>query len=322
MKNNKIMKVYVCPVCDHVLRGWHYCRICHSFVKKPYYIDQNYSMDRISAEPNMPREQKRDQDNHTKEKAPKKQGGNGKKEKRRFSVIWKIFIIYVLFQIAMAIGSAVLANLPEGFFERRGTHNTEDFTGVSELPIDDETQSGWNYEELDYDRIMEEGEECTGHLHFDIDGQEFLGELQQKLSDADFEVVNEEEAMQNYLAESKEDGETVTFYETYRTFYLSGDYSEYYRQMQDTVSGRLINTEIASGDYDRVYYYIISAVDILLQDSENEKRRTKDTVDRLLEKLAGGESEEYFSETIGDIVVSGYVDTYQETTSYHVALSK
>ncbi len=42
------MKVYVCPICDHAMEGRYYCRNCHEFVRNPYYMEINYSLDRAA----------------------------------------------------------------------------------------------------------------------------------------------------------------------------------------------------------------------------------------------------------------------------------
>lgn len=352
------MKVYVCPVCDHAMRGRHYCRICHHFVKEPYFIDKDYSLDRTSAEPNvcgcdvhtetsgeqiarkrtMQREMDKDYQEaygssydepekkaalkskkREKRRMSQKRDGGIQKNKRRYRTVWMIVVVYIIFQVGMAVAGmneAMFEELKSGFgglfsekLQKEETINKEQ----------EEIVSNWTYETPDYDEVMEKGEESTGLEHFDIDGQEFTDKLQQELNDADFDILETAQYMENYIAVNSEQGEEYSYFQNINTFYLSEDYMEYYRITKDSVSGRLIDAEIESSDYDQVCFFTESAVSLLFSDNGKKQKRIK-RLENYLEKLLGEET--YFSEKIGKIIISGYVYTNDQTNAYHISLSR
>lgn len=310
------MKVYVCPVCDHVIKGKHYCNICHQLVKNPYYIDKNYSLDRVGEEVNTNDIQ--EEKNEKKGKRVRKKVEQKKQEKigGRYRFVWMIVMVYTIFQI----GIIIFTNLPDGIIKKSEVKEWVPEEQKEVIYVEDENKSGdWIYTVPDDNEIIKEGKESTGLTHFAINGQEFLDNLLPVLNDADFEVVEEIETNQNYTAINKEQGESYTYFEKLKTFYLADDYMEYYRLSEDFVSGRLINTEIESCDYDKVCFYINAAVSFLFSNDEKKPKKMK-KLSSYLDKLL--EEETYFSEQIGNIVVSGYLYLNLEETMYHISLSR
>lgn len=309
------MKVYVCPICDHIMAGKHYCRNCHQFVKNPYYIDKSYSLDRDNAEADTKQYDK-------KELSPKKSKKQAEKKtkKRKYHIVWLI-IIYIIFQIGMAVYAQIpkdfIGRIKEDVMRLFPEHEKEEKVKPEEnsgLKI----ESGWNYQTPDYNEIIEQGEESTGLTHFAIQGEDFTDRIHQVLNDADFDVVESAEYMENYIAVNSEQSEEYSYFRNITTFYLTDNYMEYYRIAQDSVSGRLIDTEIESRDYDKVCFFVEAAAGLLIPDNKKKLKRTQ-KLNTSLERLLGEET--YFSEEIGNLIVSGYTYTNREESIFHISLS-
>lgn len=337
------MKVYVCPVCDHAMHGRHYCRNCHQFVKNPYFIEKKYSLDRASAEPNVcdcdihtgvqgqtdaqkrKEQQALDRDyqeayrssyedlekkkkqqkskNTVQSSRYKKQKPSGGRQRRKGRTVWMILAVYVGFQVLMAFFDSSEGKFDELKQEIRKIFVQEPQPETTE-GIETEVDSDWTCEELDYDQILEEGQESTGLGHFDMDGSRFLEKLHAVLMDADFEAVEEGENIDNFVAVNSETGERYTYYQKIYTVYLSEDFMEYYCVTEDSVSGRLVSAAIQSRDYDQACFFTEAAASILL----SEDKQKQDRLVQLLEcekKLLDGEP--YHAEDIGNMTFSGYV---------------
>lgn len=44
LRKEIIMVQRICPICDHVMKGSHYCHECHRFVKHPNVVNVSYSL--------------------------------------------------------------------------------------------------------------------------------------------------------------------------------------------------------------------------------------------------------------------------------------
>lgn len=321
------MKVYVCPVCDHMMSEKYYCRNCHQFVKQPYYIDKNYSLERNVPEfdVNMETSHKKELCSETK-KSPKKSPKQIQKKtkKTRHHILWLI-MIYAIFQIGMM----VYAQLPKDRMDKIKQEITTFFSTESKQellePEKEEEAIDWVYQTPDYDEIIEQGEESTGLTHFAINGDDFTNKIHQVLNDADFDVIEHAEYMENYIASNLEQSEEYSYFRNITTFYLTNNYMEYYRIVKDSVSGRLIDTEIESRDYDQVCFFVKAAASLLFSDNKKKQEKIEkleDSLERLLEE------ETYFSEEIGNMIVSGYTYTSQDTdinqeeSVFHISLSR
>lgn len=327
------MKVYVCPICDHVMKGKHYCSICHQFVKNPYYIDKNYSLDRVDEKADINDIQAKEEITKKKEKRNEKKSGQAvqKREKTkqgkwekirgRYRSIWMIVMVYSIFQV----GIIIFTNLPDGVIKKSKIREwiSKDQEPESDIIVVGKDEEGligeWIYTTPDDNEIIKRGEESTGLTHFAVNGQEFLDYLLPILNDADFEVVEELETNQNYIAINEEQSEEYTYFKKLKTFYLTDDYMEYYCLAEDFVSNRLVDTDIESRDYDRVCFYINAAASFLFPDNENKKKKMERLND-YLEKLL--EEETYFSEQIGNMIISGYVYLNSDEMMYHISLSR
>lgn len=358
------MKVYVCPICDHVMAGKYYCHICHQFVSSPYYIEKNYSLDRDAAEPEIRMEPETKTKPETKiepetrtkletrtelEADSQKKTARLKRPKmhkrtdrkvnsqktvqrtaqktaggKHLHIIW-LFIIYILFRV----GIVSYPNLPKVVIERiengiGGLSSKKAEPEKLEGSIEEEILSDWSYETPDYEEILEKGEESTGLTHFSVDGEEFIDKIHRVLNDADFDVIESGEYMENYIAFNLEQGEKYSYFENIQTFYLTEDSTEYYRISKDSVSGRLIDTEIESRDFDQACFFVRAAASILFPDNKRKQKRVE-KLNNYLEKLLGEET--YFSERIGTIIISGYTYTRDSDKNtmdmaFHISLSK
>lgn len=314
------MKVYVCPICDHAMEGRYYCRNCHEFVRNPYYMEINYSLDRAAVKSEGETEIELNNKKNTIQTTQKT-------EKRQYHILW-LFLIYILFQIGIVLYSKIpkatigeiKSKVERLFPEKKQIKDVEDMELGEGNEI--EFSSDWSYETPDYNEIVTRGEESTGLTHFAIDGKEFIKKLHQILNDADFDVIENAEHMENYIAFNAEQSEKYSYFENIKTFYLTEDFMEYYRISKDSVSGRLIDTEIESTDFDQVCFFVRAAASLLFPNNKRKQKRVE-KLDSYLERLLGEET--YFSERIGTMIISGYTytnkTTNQDKMAFHISLS-
>lgn len=307
------MKVYVCPVCDHAMTGKHYCRNCHQFVGNPYFIDKNYSLDRAGVEPDSYHggvHAKRQEE-------PKKPLPENQAKKKTGRTFWMILAVYLGFQVLMAL-SASSEGILDGLRQQFPAIFPEQQKQEIIIQEEEDGNSDWTYEEPDYDQILKEGEESTGFEHFDINGSDFLKKLHMVIMDADFEAAEEAQYMENYVAVNSETEERYSYYQKIHTVYLTGDYVEYYRVTEDSVSGRLINVSIESSDYDRVRFFAEAAASILFPEDEEKPDRLS-RLSEGIQKIFNGEA--YHVEDIGNMTFSGYLYEREGKEEYFVSLA-
>lgn len=319
------MKTYICPICDHAMKGRYYCWNCHEFIKNPYYMEINYSLDRAIVKSDEDTEIELNNKKNTIQ--PRKAKTVQKAKKRHYHILW-LFLIYILFQIGIALYSKIpettigkiKSKVERIFPEKKQVKDVEDMELGEGNEI--EFSSDWSYETPDYNEIITKGEESTGLTHFAIDGKEFTEEIHQILNDSDFDVIENAEHMENYIAFNAEQSEKYSYFECIETFYLTEDFMEYYRISKDSVSGRLINTEVESADFDQVCFFIRAAASLLFPDNKRKPKRVE-KLNNYLERLLGEET--YFSERIGTMIISGYTYTNQNKTrdkmAFHISLS-
>ncbi|MCI8660390.1 MAG: hypothetical protein HFG54_09125 [Lachnospiraceae bacterium] len=253
----------ICPICDQVMKGSHYCRNCKSWVKHPYVREVNYYLNErhpqketgctfhsspSSADASPPgrvvntsgwvlQGQPLENRGNSQEDCLE-QTGKGEQTKNH-GVIWVAAAIALMVTAGSFLRMG-LGAIGEGIRQESSMNQLLEFgeqVNPSELEWDykekdeedyqeDDYEDFWSekeYQELTDEEALEIGIECSGDGHFDISGKAFEESIRQFMEDQGLMIDKDEEYSYNCQYCDLEGNVVRTYFSTYVSLNLEGE---------------------------------------------------------------------------------------------------
>lgn len=248
---------YLCPVCEHELRGKRYCPECRRFVREPLVYKGGalpneykeygrqisvYSAPASGSSGTKAPKHRSDVDTNTRfpDNCGTKKHVYGipnvdphtaeqKKKKQAARRVRILVIIFVIIGILIAFAEPLI-HLVGGLAD-----SSEDGDNYSEYAMEEED------DEVDEAAIMAAGEPCSGYYHYDMDGQEYTD----RILDYCGEVFGGETITISDPSVYNWKSGDYTYYES-RVYIDIGENGTYIGVLSDSVTGEVMEVSMSS----------------------------------------------------------------------------
>lgn len=301
------MKRRICPICDREMKGKHYCRNCHSWVKEPYereigyFLNERHPMHETACSYHSQLEQPQKEEAKPSRVRQKQQKKQQQKEKRQYpggsglaAVLAVAVIGYVLFtfsseQTIHFLDSGVISKEPET------------------VTVQEE-----EYVELDEAEVQSAGVPCNFFLHFNVNGLEMTDSVQELLAEREYEISD--------IWQSSYNGKfgEITSYSTSSQFDIEGAFGGYVTISYDTGDQRLHEVRVMMDDGEAAVSLAGDLVRILEDKGAFTGYGFGNTVET--ELTAHMEADDFQME-IGNLSVYWIVSSFEEGKLYEIFLS-